>query len=118
MVKNVPANIEYRFQSPGQEDSLEEQMATHCSTLAWEIPRTEKTDGLQSVRVTKELNTTKQQQKCAQDIIRLFISQKNTKGFKHKILNSCQNKCQFILEPTVCQFNIQYSLTKIRFKKA
>ena len=25
MIKNVPANIEYRFQSPGQEDPLEKQ---------------------------------------------------------------------------------------------
>ena len=34
-------------QSLGQEDSLEEEMTTHCSTLAWEIPRTVETSGLQ-----------------------------------------------------------------------
>ena len=28
-------------QSLGQEDPLEEQMATHSSILAWEIPRAE-----------------------------------------------------------------------------
>jgi len=34
--------------SLGQEDPLEEQMATHCSILAWEIPWTEEPDKLQS----------------------------------------------------------------------
>ena len=32
----------------GQEDSLEEAMATHSSILAWEIPWTEEAGGLQS----------------------------------------------------------------------
>ena len=35
--------------SLGQEDSLEEEMATHSSILAWEIPWTEKAGGLQSM---------------------------------------------------------------------
>ena len=29
----------------GQEDPLEEEMATHFSILAWKIPRSEKPDG-------------------------------------------------------------------------
>jgi len=33
-------------QSLGQEDPLEEGMTTHSSILAWEIPWTEKPDGL------------------------------------------------------------------------
>ena len=37
------------LQSLGQEDSLEESMATHSSILAWEIPRTEEPVRLQSV---------------------------------------------------------------------
>ena len=36
-------------QSLGLEDSLEEGMATHCSTLAWRIPMTEEPGGLQSI---------------------------------------------------------------------
>ena len=36
-------------QSLGREDRLEKEMATHCSILAWEIPRTEKPGGLQFV---------------------------------------------------------------------
>ena len=48
----------------GQEDPLEEEMATHSSTLAWEIPRTEEPGGLQSMgsqRVRYDLLTKEQQ---------------------------------------------------------
>ena len=38
LVKNLPAMQETRVQSLGQEDSLEEEMATHSSVLAWTIP--------------------------------------------------------------------------------
>ena len=38
MVKNLPAMQETRVQSLGQEDPLEEGMATHSSILAWRIP--------------------------------------------------------------------------------
>ena len=34
--------------SLGQEDPLEEEMATHSGILAWEIPWTEEPGGLQS----------------------------------------------------------------------
>ena len=34
-------------QSLGREDPLEEEMATYCSILAWEIPWTEEPGGLQ-----------------------------------------------------------------------
>ena len=36
-------------QSLGQEDPLEEDMATHSSILAWRIPWTEEPGGLQSM---------------------------------------------------------------------
>ena len=41
MVKNLPTNaadIRDWVQSLGQEEPLEEEMATHSSILAWEIP--------------------------------------------------------------------------------
>ena len=41
MVKNLPATQETGIQSLGWEDPLEEEMATHSSILAWEIPWTE-----------------------------------------------------------------------------
>ena len=47
MVKNLAAKQETRVQSLGQEDPLEEGMATHSSILAWRIPWTEEPGGLQ-----------------------------------------------------------------------
>ena len=40
---------EMRVQSLGGEDSVEEEMATHSSILAWEIPWTEEPGGRQSM---------------------------------------------------------------------
>ena len=40
---------ETRVRSPGQEDPLEEGMATHSSILAWRIPWTEQPGRLQSM---------------------------------------------------------------------
>ena len=42
MVKNPLAMQETWVRSLGQEDPLEEEMATHSSILAWEIPWTER----------------------------------------------------------------------------
>ena len=58
MVKNLPAKQEMPVQSLGQEDSLEEEMATHSSILAWEIPRTEEPGGLHMVPGGKESDMT------------------------------------------------------------
>ena len=38
-----------QVQSLGWEDPLEEEMTTHSSILAWEIPWTEEPEGLQSI---------------------------------------------------------------------
>ena len=38
-----------QIQSLGQEDPLEEEMATHSSMLTWETPWIEEPDGLQSM---------------------------------------------------------------------
>ena len=42
--------------SLGQKDSLEKEMATHSSILAWEIPWTEEPGWFTVHGVTKELN--------------------------------------------------------------
>ena len=47
MVKNLPAMLETRVQSLGQEDPLEKELATHSSILAWRIPWTEEPGRLQ-----------------------------------------------------------------------
>ena len=44
MIKNLP--IEMKAQSLGQEDPLEEEMATHSSILAWRVPWTKEIGGL------------------------------------------------------------------------
>ena len=40
---------EMQVQSLGQQDPLEEGVATHSSILAWKIPWTEKLGGLESM---------------------------------------------------------------------
>ena len=47
-VKRLPAMLETRVQSLGQEDPLQKEMATHSSILAWKIPWTEEPGGLQT----------------------------------------------------------------------
>ena len=48
-VKNLPTMQETQFQSQGQENPLEEGMATCSNVLAWRIPWTEEPGGLQSM---------------------------------------------------------------------
>ena len=49
LVKNPPAMTETWVQSLGWEASLEKEMATHSSILAWKISWTEEPGGLQSM---------------------------------------------------------------------
>ena len=56
VVKNLPAvqePQETRVQSLGQEDPLEEGMATHSNILAWRISWTEEPGGLQSMELQR-----------------------------------------------------------------
>ena len=50
VVKNPPTMQETWIRFLGQEDPLEDKMTPHFSILASEIPWTEETGGLQSVR--------------------------------------------------------------------
>ena len=49
LAKNLPAVQETRVRSLGQEDPMEEEMATLSSILAWKIPWREKPGKLQSM---------------------------------------------------------------------
>ena len=49
MVRNLPAMWETQVRSLGQEDPLEEEMASHSGIPAWRIPWTEEPGGLQSM---------------------------------------------------------------------
>ena len=66
MLKNPPTNAGLtQGQSLGQEDPMEKEVAIHSTILAWEIPRTEKPGGLQSMgsqRVGHDLVIKQQQQ--------------------------------------------------------
>ena len=48
-IKNLPVIQGTQVQSLGQEDPLEKGIATHSSILAWRIPWTEESGGLQSM---------------------------------------------------------------------
>ena len=49
LVKNLPTMRETWVQFLGPEDPLEKEMITHSSILAWRIPWTEESSGLQSM---------------------------------------------------------------------
>ena len=53
-VKNLPVVQETWVRSLGQEDPLEKEMATHSSILAWRIPWTEESMGLQELNTDRE----------------------------------------------------------------
>ena len=46
---SIQETYEMRVRCPGPEDALEKGMATHFSILAWKIPWTEKSGGLESM---------------------------------------------------------------------
>ena len=52
--------LEMQVRSLGQEDPLEQQMATHSSVIFWKIPWTEEPGGLYSPWGHKESDTTEQ----------------------------------------------------------
>ena len=66
LVKKPPVMRETWVQSLGDEETLEEGMATHSSILAWRIPRTEEPGGLWSIESqtswTQQLNNSNKQQ--------------------------------------------------------
>ena len=57
MVKNLPTMQEMQVLFLSREDPLEKEMTTHSSILAWEVPCTEEPGRIQSIGVTKELDT-------------------------------------------------------------
>ena len=64
---------ETQVRSLGQEDPLEEEMATHSSLLAWEVPQTEEPGGLQSMGSQKRDNLAIP--------VELLFTQKNNKKY-------------------------------------
>jgi len=59
LVKNLPAMQEtQKIQVLSRENPLEQEIATHSSILAWEIPRTEEPIRLQSLDSQRVSDTT------------------------------------------------------------
>ena len=52
-VKNLPAMQETWVGSLGLEDTLEKEMTTHSSILAWRMPWTEEPGGLQALELQR-----------------------------------------------------------------
>ena len=69
-LKRLPAMRETWVQSLGREDSLEKEMATYSSILAWRIPWTEESGRLQSME--------SQESDISEDSIKNLLEQ--TKG--------------------------------------
>ena len=57
LVMNLPAIWESQVRSLGQEDTLEKEMATYSSILAWRILWTEKPGEIQSMGLTESDTT-------------------------------------------------------------
>ena len=64
MVKKPPAMWKTWVRSLGWEDSLEEEMATHSSILAWGIPRTEEPGGLQTTGLQSWMGLSRAEPDC------------------------------------------------------
>ena len=64
VAKNQLAKQKTQVQSLSREDPLEEEMVSHSSVLAWAIPWTEESEGLQPMGSQKSRHNfaTKQQQ--------------------------------------------------------
>ena len=84
LVKNLPAMQETRVQFLGQEDPLEEEMATCFSNLAWRIPWTEEPGRLQTMGFTR----------VRHDSATKPTNQKTNKGLISKIYKQLTNITQ------------------------
>ena len=58
MRQNPPAMQETQVQSLGRKDTMEEEMATRSNILAWKIPWTEGSGGLQFMGLQRESDMT------------------------------------------------------------
>ena len=66
VIKSLPVRQEAQIQSLSREDTLEKEMATHSSILAWRIPWTEEHGGLQSLGLQR---CGRRDDKCGQDFM-------------------------------------------------
>ena len=72
ILKNPPVSAGDGVQTPGQEYTLENEITTYSSILAWEIPWTRRVRWAMVYRISKELDKTEQQNNNYQEACRLF----------------------------------------------
>ena len=79
-----------QVRSLGQEDPLEEEMATHSSFLAWDIPWREEPGGLQSLESQRVRYNcaTKQQHVC----ILVFVKAASKLLYQYLFIYYCKTK--------------------------
>ena len=97
-IKNLPTMWETRVRSLGQEDPLENEMATHSRTLAWKIPWTEEPGRLQSMglqRVKYESDFTSLHLNLLCRLVITFLPRS-----KHLLISWLQSPSAVILEPS------------------
>ena len=87
--------------SLGQEDPLEEGMATHSSILAWRIPRTEEPGGLQSIQLQRVRHVQAVDKIVMQTPLNLYLmtSEGSMASLLHYGRNCFDSICIFILIP-------------------
>ena len=81
-VKNPPAmqeTQEMQVQSLGWEDTLEKEMATHSSILAWRVPCTEEPGRLQSLGLHRIIHD-RSDLACTQSLFAVILEPKEIKS--------------------------------------
>ena len=130
MIKNLPAMPETWVQSLGQKDSLDKEMATHSSILAWEIPWMELFNFLKIILLRYNLHTIKSTnfqwilvnllsyiQQSYNFLQGIFLTQGVNPGFLHGrwILHCLSHQgshicvCVLIYNSCYISYNIQYN---------
>ena len=100
MVKNLPAMQETGIQSLGQEDPLENGMATHSCILACIMPWTEEPGGLQSTGLqrvghnwaTKTFTFTAHDKNCQVTFQKQWVTFQQSRGFYFTIVKNAEPK--------------------------
>ena len=91
----------------GQEDPLEEGMATHFSILAWRIPWTEEPGGLQSIGLQSQTQLSTHRNKCIYLTVLLW-------GLK--VIDVCKVLAIFIIIIIIIIIIISLSYSLLIFK--
>ena len=116
MVKRLPTMQEIQVQFLGWEESLEKEIATHSSTLAWKIPWKEEPGRQQRVHgVTKSQDTTEELSNFTffPSLGITIIIENNRKEKKKKIAEEVNYfKVQFTLQSGQTQWSTEETMLK------